>query len=301
MKNLAKLSFLFLLLLGLSSVTTDARAEFVKSTSLNWISSSPTIGTGGVTILPATGLSSNPAGLIIYASKDVIPAQVFNPSKLDTDRAVSCFLRYDATKRAYTELVLPFGRSFSINGNSTFQLQDALRVSVSTENGSIPYVSIVHKSDPHSVLALLGTDVVVSGKGARFESYLDAGARNGGDVFDVENNAIYLQGIQFSDQKIGLPNQSSQSNVCLTKGVLFASKVVVDEIAKGTVPGELRKQMEAIRQGEDSQILSKYTVLNVLPDAVIALDGYGKTVVIQEHRTRVADLIVCGIFDLSLS
>lgn len=300
MKQLIKISSILFLLVILG-VAPAARAEFVKSTSLNWISSSQEIGTAGVTVLPAAGLSTNPVGLVVYASKEVIPAQLFHPSKLQTDKSVSCFLRYDPTKRAYTELVLPYGKTFAISGNITLQLQDTLRVSISTENGSMPYVSIIHKSDPRSVLAVLGTDVVVSGKGARFESYLEAGARNSSESFDVENSGLYLQGIQFSDQKIGLPNQSSQTNVCLTKGVLFANKFSFDELSKGNIPGEIRKQSDAFKHGDDPQVLTKYTVLNVLPDAVIALDGYGKPVVIQEQKLRVGDMIVCSIFDLALS
>lgn len=278
-----------------------AHADFIKSSSLSWIANTAGAGTAGVTVLPVSGGNNHPIGLVIFSSTDRIAAQSFHPSKLQSDKSVSCFLRYSPEKHAFTELLLPFGKKYSIDGNVTIRIGQALRVSISTENGMVPYVSVIHESDPRSILAFLGTDVVITGSGARLEGYLDAGARNTTEVFEIRHQDLYLQGIKFSETKIGLPNQSTQSNTCLTKGVIIASNAQFVELQKGTVPYDIKKQLQAIQKGEDLGILQKYTILNVLsPGLAVALDGYGKPDVIIE-KDRVLDVPLCTINELPLT
>ena len=293
-----RLYALFITLCVLSSADY-ARADFIKSTSLNYVSTSNTVavGTASVSILPTVGASEHPTGIIIGATDAVIPAQLFNPSKLKGPHAGSFFLKYSAEKHSYVELVIPNGKSFSIEGNVSIRIGETLRVSISTENGVLPFVSIIHTSDPHSVLALLGTDVITGGSGGRLESYLDAGVRNATEVFEVKGSKLLLQGVEFSDPKIGLPNQAAQTHSCLNRVVMVSHGQYL-EFQRAGQSGEVLRQVKAIQKGEDPGVLQKYTILNVLQGALVAVDGYGKLVVISEEKERASDIPVCSINDL---
>lgn len=289
----------FVLSLALLLSPGTSQAEFILSGSLNWhISSSRGGETAGVTVLPSIEGGTTPIGLIFYTSKKPIPAQSFHPSKLMQNDSESCFLQYSKEKKTYTNLILPNGDSYVVNGNISVQLGQ-LRIALSVENNGLPFVSVVHEGDETSVLAFLNNQSVANGSGSRLASWFDASIRNI-EEFQVKNGGLQLQGVPFKETRIGLPNQSSQKSPCLNPRIVIVSQSLWTEYLRGRAPNEIKRQVGMIRQGQNPDILSRYTVLNALSSGVVALDGYGKPVLIQEERQgiRESDLLVCTVSDL---
>ncbi len=282
-----------------SLTVSHARAEFILSGSLNWHASSPIAGgAAGVTVLPSVDGGTSPSGLLFYVSRKVIPAQGFHPSKLLSSESESCFLEYSKEKGGYTRLVLPGGDSYVVDGNLTVKLGQ-LRVSLSVENNTLPFVSAIYQGDETSVLAFLNNQSVANGSGSRMASWFEAGIRNV-EEFEVKRGKLQLQGMDFKESKVGLPNQSSMKNPCINKNVIVVAQSQWTEYLRGRVPTEIRRQIQMIKQGQNPDALSKYTVLNILSTGVVALDGYGKPVIIQEERQRAqeTDAVVCTVANL---
>ncbi len=255
-------------------------------------------GSAGTTVLPIIEGGNSPRGLLFYSSKKTIPAQLFHPTKLLNSESESFFLEYSKEKRGYSRLVLASGESFAIDGNLTVKLGQ-LRVSLSVENTELPFVSVIHQGDETSVLAFLDNQSVANGSGARMASWFEAGIRNI-EEFELKRGLLTLQGSPFKEQRVGLPNQSSFKNPCINKNALVVSQSLWTEYLRGRIPAEVQRQLQLIKDGKNTDALSRYTVLNILPAGIVALDGYGKPVIVQEERQRAreSEAVVCTVADL---
>lgn len=258
-------------------------ADFLSINPLVKHVNSSTDGSAGVVILPSSSANVYATGLLFYSSSRSHSAQGFNPNILTAGEADSVFLKFDPQLHQFTELVISGGKTVQINGSIALKL-GGLKISVeSTKPGFDPYVSVTFKD--HSVLALLGLQVVFNGHGEELVNILDSGNLSDSETLTIKNQNLFLNNEKFEGSKIGLLGNSSDDSLCLSMDAVIASKNQISEI----LSGKNSSLTEKIKLNRKNDFYQKNTFLRASKDRILVLDGYGQIFAVTPLSQRVFD------------
>jgi hypothetical protein len=276
-----------------------AFAEFVSINPLCRHITSPKNGSAGVVILPNTTANTGPAGLIIYSSDKSISAQGFRVSSVPAKGSKSFFLKFNRETKKFSDLTISGGKTYRLDGNISIDLSN-IKINISYENNHDVYTSVIFKPDA-SIFALSGLEPVINGKGDSFISWLGKESVANSEVMSVDEDAnLIVAGSVYKGEKIGLPNQNLNQNICMNTGVIFISASSLEDLQKRVSSNQLSQTEKSNLMRKSSDFYQKNTLLVMLQQGVVVQDGYGQLLTVKPSpRKLFDDQIVCTVEGLS--
>jgi hypothetical protein len=283
----------------ISLMAADVRAEFVSLNPLCRHITSADQGSAGVVILPNTSANTGPAGLLIYSTQKSIPAQGFSIRSIPAKGTVSVFLKFNRETKRFSDLIIAGGKQYRIDGNISLELKN-IRINVSYENNQDVYTSVVFKPDA-SVIALSGLEPIIVSKGEHLVTWLGHDSVAASEVMTVTPGGSLLIGESaFQGEKIGLPNQNLNQNICMNAGAIYMSPSAFAELEKRITQNQTALTERSVLIKKSSDFLVKNSVLVMLAQGIVVQDGYGQLLTVKPAASKLFDdQIVCLVEGLS--
>lgn len=229
-------------------------------------------------------------GVFIAYSPDGT-VQGFDPRRLPARTTRSAFFAFDRERNTFTQLILPSGLSFNIQGNFNLRLGDA---TVSLDRQGASYLTVVSDSGKNaSVLGLSNQQPIVN-TGGPAVAILKANALLDEKYHEIlkefvaeENGKLSLGGVPFEGAQIGVSVEAE--NPCLRSNAVI---LPLGEYKRLEKTGSL---MNAGSISEDARKkalpFSQFQSLNITPTFIAAIDLEAGAIGVI--RQRPSELGIC--------
>jgi hypothetical protein len=283
----------------ISLMAADVRADFISLNPLCRHITSADQGSAGVVILPNTSANTGPAGLLIYSTQKSIPAQGFSIRSIPAKDSVSIFLKFNRETKRFSDLIISGGRQYRLEGNISLELKN-IRINVSYENNYDVYTSVVFKPDA-SVIALSGLEPMIVSKGETLVTWLGQDSVAASEVMKVApGGSLQIGEAPFQGDKIGLPNQNLNQNICMNTGTIYMSPSAFAELEKRVMLNQSAVVERRALVKKSSDFLVKNSVLVMLAQGIVVQDGYGQLLTVKPAASKLFDdQIICLVEGLS--
>jgi hypothetical protein len=218
----------------------------------------------------------------------------FDLSQLTLSNSTSLFLEYGTKSFVPQKLILPGKQNeFRIRGSFTLLLSPSIRVAVSMNNSSVPYVSIAFTGRPkQAVIGFLGGQMVVNAAGKEAVELLEA------DPARRQYGSVVSPYVISPEQKLLISGQplaagaavgllSLAENDCLLEGARYLKQSDADALLPldpDRTAAALKKALSASR----NLSLDTALILTVSPEKIVAIDSQDSSLQVIRRREILA-------------
>ncbi|MFN8391954.1 MAG: hypothetical protein U0136_16815 [Bdellovibrionota bacterium] len=225
----------------------------------------------------------------------------FDPEQLTLGNSTSVFLGYATGSRVPEKIILPGpANEFRIRGTFSLQLSNDVRISVSMNNGSVPYITVVHSSkEQPSIIGFLGGQVVLNLGGKEAVELLEADTLRRQYNTVVEpysvkpDHHLYLSGERLPDgSAVGL--MTPQENDCLLEDARLVQLKDYQDIFQLKLEEQKPALKKLMNDAKKSLTLNVFVILNASPERITAVNAEtGKLVIIRSRE--LSDIKACTV------